>query len=51
MKQRKIKREEVEFYESCPYCKREVKGKTENQVEYNLSIHIRAKHKDSKNGE
>jgi hypothetical protein len=44
MKHRQITREEIEFYKSCPFCKREIKGKTKSQVEYNLEIHINAKH-------
>lgn len=49
MKQRQIKKEEIEFYKNCPYCKKEIKGNTKNQVEYNLDIHIKAKHKNNKN--
>lgn len=46
MEQRQVKKEETEFYINCPHCKKEIKGKTENQVKYNLDIHIRAKHKE-----
>jgi hypothetical protein len=44
MKTRQIKKEETEFYKKCPHCSKEIKGKTEHQVEYNLNTHILAKH-------
>jgi phage FluMu protein Com len=46
MQKRQIKKEETEFYKKCPRCSKEIKGKTEGQVEYNLNIHIQAKHKE-----
>lgn len=48
MKKRIVKKEEIEFYDSCPHCNREIKGRTSNQVNYNMHIHIKAKHKRKK---
>ena len=31
--------------EKCPYCKKKITGTKKSQVEYNLKIHIDAKHK------
>ena len=36
------------FTKECPECKKEIVGYSESQVEYNLDIHIKAKHKDKK---
>jgi hypothetical protein len=38
MQKRSIKKEEIEFYKKCPHCSKEIRGKTEGQVEYNLNI-------------
>jgi len=46
IKSRKITKKEIEYYVCCKYCKKEIKGYTPGQVEYNLGIHIKAKHKD-----
>jgi hypothetical protein len=46
MKKRKNIKEKIEYYSNCPYCKREIKGSAESQVEYNMDIHIKAKHKE-----
>jgi len=48
MQKRQIKKEETEFYKKCPHCSKEIRGKTEGQVEYNLNIHITAKHKEKR---
>ena len=45
MKSRKIMKKRTEYFEECPYCKKEIKGFSESQVEYNLKTHINAKHK------
>ena len=45
VKSRQITREEIEFYDSCNVCNKEIKGSTEKQVEYNLDIHMKAKHR------
>jgi hypothetical protein len=37
--------ERIEYKKKCPICKREIKGTSESQVEYNLKTHIRQKHK------
>ncbi len=33
----------------CPFCDKKVKGSTRSQVEWNLSLHIKQKHKKDKN--
>ena len=45
MKKQIITRKEEQYYKFCPYCKKRINGRTENQVTYNLDIHIKAKHK------
>lgn len=40
----KIEEVRVAFKEECPICKKDIIGSTENQVKYNLSIHMNAKH-------
>jgi hypothetical protein len=32
---------------SCPFCNKKVKGSTHSQVEWNLALHIKQKHKDN----
>jgi hypothetical protein len=43
------KKEITQLSKKCPICKKEIKGYSESQVEYNLKIHIDAKHKEVKN--
>ena len=38
--------EVVEYYDICFYCGREIVGRKESQVKYNMGIHIDAKHKE-----
>ncbi len=33
------------FIKDCPRCNKSIEGYSESQVEYNLKIHINAKHK------
>ena len=33
-----------EYYITCPICHRVMKGRSENQVKYNLKLHTEAKH-------
>jgi len=35
----------------CPFCERKVRGTTHNQLDWNLSLHIRQKHKDNEEAE
>jgi len=30
----------------CPFCERRIRGTTHNQLDWNLSLHIKQKHKD-----
>jgi hypothetical protein len=36
------------FVEKCPYCARLIKGTSESQLRFNLDLHIRRKHKETK---
>ena len=47
MKKRIINKEATEYYEKCPHCKKEIIGSTESQVQYNMRIHVEAKHKEN----
>ena len=35
----------------CPFCERKVRGTTHNQLEWNLSLHIKQKHSDNKDAQ
>jgi len=45
MEKRKVTKNITEYYKVCPVCKKEIKGTKKSQVEYNLKIHLEAKHK------
>ena len=38
------KKEYIEFFEKCNLCGREMSGRSESQVKYNLKIHMDAEH-------
>jgi uncharacterized protein with PIN domain len=40
IKSRKVIKKEIEYFDICPECNKEIKGSTEGQVKYNLEIHI-----------
>lgn len=45
--------ERDEYSDACPICKKKgiekiIKGSSESQVEYNMDVHIRQKHKPIK---
>tara|TARA_Y100000034_G_C6905867_1_gene420308 strand:- start:4368 stop:4535 length:168 start_codon:yes stop_codon:yes gene_type:complete len=42
VKSRRIIKKEIEYYDTCKICKKEIKGSTENQVRYNLDIHVKS---------
>ena len=42
------KLEVVEYYEKCAICGREIVGRKESQVDYNMRIHMDAKHDNKK---
>ncbi len=44
IKSRKVTKKEIEYYIVCKDCKKEIKGSTEGQVNYNLDIHMASKH-------
>jgi hypothetical protein len=49
----KIKLEPIEerkivIVGNCPFCDRKIRGSTHSQVEWNLALHIKQKHKDDK---
>jgi len=45
-KKRKVSVEKDEYFLKCPYCKKEIKGSTTNQILWNMNIHIKTKHKE-----
>lgn len=48
MKTTKTTREITQYSKKCFICKKDVKGFSESQVEYNLKVHIKQKHKRRK---
>ena len=45
----KIKQQEerkIVLIGKCPFCDKKVRGSTHSQVEWNLALHIKQKHKD-----
>lgn len=36
---------------NCPFCDKKVRGSTHSQVEWNLVLHIKQKHKDDSEAE
>jgi uncharacterized protein with PIN domain len=48
MKSKKKIIERLEYKKRCPICKREIKGTSESQVEYNLKTHTQQKHHRAK---
>ena len=34
----------AQYSEKCPKCQKEIKGSSESQVKYNLSVHIKQRH-------
>jgi len=44
IKSRKVIKKEIEYYEVCGDCGKEIKGTAKGQVEYNMSIHLSSKH-------
>lgn len=48
MEKRTVKktREEIEYQIKCPHCGKYIPGSTEGMAEWNMSIHLNAKHKD-----
>ncbi len=48
IKARKIIKKEIEYYDKCKICKKEIKGSTENEVRWNMIVHVDAhKRKDN----
>ena len=35
----------------CPFCDKKVRGTTHSQIEWNLALHIKQKHKDNEEAE
>jgi len=36
---------------NCPFCDKKVRGSTHSQIEWNLALHIKQKHKDNSEAE
>jgi hypothetical protein len=36
---------------NCPFCDKNVKGSSRSQIEWNLALHVKQKHKDNKDAE
>lgn len=48
MKKEKIQKREIariQYFIYCPICKQEIKGTKASQVDFNLDLHIKQKHK------
>ena len=49
MKKTKETIQRTRYSKNCPICKKEIKGFSESQVEYNIETHTRQKHQEVKN--
>lgn len=36
---------------NCPFCEKKIRGSTNSQVKWNLSLHIKQKHKENKDAQ
>jgi len=36
---------------NCPFCDKKIRGSTRSQVEWNLSLHVKQKHKENKDAQ
>lgn len=43
-----IEEKKIVIIGNCPFCDKRVRGSTNSQVEWNLALHIKQKHKDNK---
>lgn len=48
IKLRPIEEKKIVIIGNCPFCDKKVKGSTPSQVEWNLALHIKQKHKENK---
>ena len=47
MKKKIIKSERTVYFENCPKCKKEIKGFSESNLEYNMRLHKETHEKSS----
>ena len=44
---RQVEEKRIVIISNCPFCDKKVRGSTHSQVEWNLALHIKQKHKDN----
>ncbi|MFH1637031.1 MAG: hypothetical protein ABIB71_01235 [Candidatus Woesearchaeota archaeon] len=46
IKLKSVEEKKIVVIGNCPFCDKKVRGSTHSQVEWNLVLHIKQKHKD-----
>lgn len=46
IKFKSVEEKKIVIIGNCPFCDKKVRGSTHSQVEWNLVLHIKQKHKD-----
>lgn len=46
IKLKSVEEKKIVIIGNCPFCDKKVRGSTHSQVEWNLVLHIKQKHKD-----
>jgi len=47
IKLKPVEEKKIVIIGNCPFCDRKVRGSTHSQVEWNLALHIKQKHKNN----
>jgi len=47
IKLKPVEEKKIVIVGNCPFCDKKVRGSTHSQVEWNLVLHIKQKHKDN----
>jgi len=47
IKFKSVEEKKIVIIGNCPFCDKKVRGSTHFQVEWNLALHIKQKHKDN----
>ena len=48
---KQVEEKRIVLIGNCPFCDKKVRGSTHSQVEWNLALHIKQKHKDNSEAE
>ncbi len=51
IKLKRVEEKKIVIIGNCPFCDKKVRGSTHSQVEWNLALHIKQKHKDNPKAE